>query len=173
MNRESSEASLVIIKPDAIQRGLTGPVYRRLEESGLQLIGIKVARVTRAIAVEHYNALQHKAFFEDLIKHICGELHGVDFVLVMVYWGPGAIGKIRQLAGATNPEKAEPRSLRGAFGRNTASGIMENVIHASSDPAESEREIKLWFKPDELLQAPYKTKMQILLNHQTMVWANQ
>jgi nucleoside-diphosphate kinase len=88
-----------------------------------------------------------------------------------VFWGIGAIGKIRELAGATNPEKARPRSLRGSYGRNTATGIMENVIHASSDPAESEREIKLWFRPEEFLVHPYKTKTQTLLNHQTLVWA--
>ena len=167
----NNEACLVIIKPDAIQRGLTGLVYSRLEECGLQLVAIKAARVTRALAEEHYYTLKQKPFFEDLIRHICGKLHGVDYVLVMVFWGPGAIGKIRELAGATNPEKAEPQSLRGAYGRNTAAGIMENVVHASSDQAESEREIKLWFMPDELLALPYKTKNQTLLNHQTTVWA--
>ena len=107
----SSEASLVIIKPDAIQRGLTGLVMGRLDECGLSLIGIKAARVTRAMAEEHYKALQEKPFFEDLLKHICGELHGVEYVLVLAYWGPGAIGKIRELTGATNPEKAEPRRM--------------------------------------------------------------
>ncbi len=163
----NSEASLVIIKPDAIQRGIVGLTLGRLESLRLQMIGAKITRVTRDLAVEHYKALTHKPFFEDLIKHISGELHGVDHILVFVYYGPGAIGKIRDLAGSTNPEKAEPTSIRGAYGRNTAAGIMENVLHASSDPAESEREIKLWFHPDELLAPLYPTKS---IKSQMVVW---
>ena len=165
----TGEATMVIIKPDAIQRGLTGPALAKLEEAKLSMVGAKVMRVSRQLAEEHYNALKDKHFFQDLLKHICGELHGTDHVLVFVYVGEGAITKIRQLAGATNPEKADPKSIRGAYGRNTASGIMENVLHASSDREEAEREIKLWFRPDELLVALYPTKM---VKGDVAVWAS-
>lgn len=163
-----SEATLVIIKPDAIHRGLTGPVLAKLEEANLDMVGAKVMRVSRELAEEHYKSLREKHFFDDLIKHICGELHGQDHVLAIVYVGDDAIGKIRELAGATNPEKAHPKTLRGAFGRNTATGIMENVVHASSDRQDAEREIKLWFRPEELLMSLYPTKM---VKGDVAVWA--
>ena len=147
-----NEATLVLIKPDAIQRGLTGYVLTRLDEARLSMIGAKIVRVTRALAEDHYHALRDKPFFPDLIRHLCGELHGVDHVLAFVYAGPGAIAKVRQLAGATNPEAAEPASIRGAVGRMTTGGIMENVLHASSDEREAAREIALWFRPEELLR---------------------
>ena len=67
-------------------------------------------------------------------------------------WGPDAIERVRQVTGATNPEKADPMSIRGAYGRNLSTGLMENVLHASSDPMEAAREIRLWFQPHELLR---------------------
>ncbi len=164
----NDEATLVVIKPDAIQRGLTGLVLYRLEEAKLSMVGAKVMRVSRELAVEHYKALREKAFFDELIQHICGELHGIDHVLALIYMGPGAIGKVRQISGSTHPEKADPTSLRGAFGRMTTSGIMENIIHASSDPADAEREIKLWFRPDEMIRTPYPTKPSSI---RSIAWA--
>ena len=155
----STESTLVVIKPDAIQRGLTGLILDRLEEAKLQIIGAKVMPVTRELAETHYAELREKAFFGELIQHICGELHGVKHVLAFVYNGDGAIGKIRQIVGATHPEKADPMSLRGAFGRMTTSGIMENIVHASAAPDEAEREIKLWFRPDEMVTTVYPTKL--------------
>ena len=155
---EPIDASLVLIKPDAIQKGLTGLVIRRLDEARLQMAGAKISRVSRALAIEHYQALKEKPFFEDLIQHLCGTIHHVDHVLAFVYMGPGAIAKIRAISGATHPEKADPMSLRGALGRMTAAGIMENVLHASATPEEAEREIKLWFHPEELLEPIYPTR---------------
>ena len=114
--------------------------------------------MSHALAREHYAALAQKPFFGDLLRHLCGEVHRTDAVLAFVYAGPGAIASVREAAGATNPEKADPRSLRGAYGRNTADGIMENVLHASSDARDAEREIKLWFHPEELLVPLYPTK---------------
>lgn len=149
------EATLVLIKPDAIARGLTGAVLTRLDQLGLRVIGAKAVRVSRRLAAEHYQALRGKPFFEGLIQHITGQLHGVNYVLALVYAGPGAIARVRRAAGATNPEQADPASLRGRFGRNTA-GVMENVLHASSDAREAEREIALWFRPGELL-SPRRT----------------
>ena len=151
------QVTLVIIKPDVIARGLTGAVLSRLEQLGLELVGAKAMRVSRQLAEEHYQQLRAKPFFQDLLQHLCGELHGVNYVVVLVYRGPEAIAKMRKLAGATNPEAAELMSLRGAYGRMTTKGIMENVIHASSDEADAEREIKLWFKPEELLAPLYET----------------
>lgn len=146
------EATLVLIKPDAIKRRLTGAVLSRLETLGLALIGAKVVRVSKALAREHYTPLTDKPFFEELIRYLCGELHGVDSVLALVYAGPEAIQQVRRAAGATNPEAADPTSIRGAYGRLTTTGLMENVLHASSDQSEAEREITLWFKPEELIR---------------------
>jgi nucleoside-diphosphate kinase len=162
------EATLVLIKPDAIARGLTGAVITHLETLPLKLIGAKVATVSQALAEEHYQALKAKPFFKELIKHIRGQLNDVESILALVYAGEGAIERVRQLAGATNPEDAEPTSLRGAFGRMTRTGVMENVIHSSSDAADAEREIRLWFRPDELLAPPFPTKTA---PGQVKVWA--
>lgn len=147
-------ATLVIIKPDAIKRGLAGAVLSRLDELQLEIIGAKVVRVSRELAEEHYKQIRTKPFFEETVAHLQGTLHGVTAVLAFVYWGEEAIERVRRLTGATHPEKAEPTSIRGALGRMTTSGLMENVLHASSTVAEAEREVRLWFKPDELLRDP-------------------
>lgn len=146
------QATLVLIKPDAIKKGLTGAVLARLDELQLEIVGVKVTRVARALAEEHYKHIRSKPFFEETVQHLMGALHGVETILAFVYWGPDAIERVRRVTGATNPEKAEPRTIRGAFGRNLSTGLMENVIHASSDPVEAEREIALWFRPEELLR---------------------
>jgi nucleoside-diphosphate kinase len=148
------QATLVIVKPDAICRGLMGAALSRLEPLRLEIIGAKVVRVSQELAEAHYQHIRGKPFFRDTVEHLRGTLHGVPTVLALVFWGPDAVERVRQVTGATNPEKAEPMTIRGALGRNTARGLMENVIHASSDPAEAEREIRLWFKPEELLPVP-------------------
>ena len=148
----ANQATLVLIKPDAIRRGLAGAVLSRLEELQLEVIGAKAVRVTPWLAEEHYKVLRDKPFFKELLDHIQGKLHGVNYVLAFVLWGSEAVARVREIAGATHPEQAEPRTIRGALGRMTSAGIMENIVHASSDPAEAEREIRLWFKPEELLQ---------------------
>ena len=147
-----NQATLVIIKPDAIARGLTGVVISRLDVLGLEVIGAKVVRVGRELAEEHYKHIRGKPFFEETVEHIQGKLHHVEAVLALVYWGSNAVERVRQVAGATNPEKAEADSIRAGLGRITTTGLMENVLHASSDAKEAEREIKLWFKPDELVR---------------------
>jgi len=148
-----TERTLVLIKPDAAVRGLTGFVLDRLESTGLLMSGAKLVRVTEALAREHYKQLSHQPFFNQLIDYLLGNLHGEKHhrVLALVYQGENAIQKVRQLAGATHPEKAEKTSLRGALGRVTAKGVIENILHASSDSQEAEREIRLWFKPEELV----------------------
>lgn len=149
----AQQRCLVLIKPDAIKRKLTGTVLSRLDELDLALVGAKVARVSRTLAEEHYQPLRGQPFFGALIQYLCGQWHGVDRILALVYAGPEAIARIRRLAGATNPEAAEPTTIRGAYGRLTTTGMMENVIHASSNEQEANREIALWFRPEELLSA--------------------
>lgn len=162
------EATLVLIKPDAIARGLAGETLSRLERLPLKLVGAKATAVSQDLAEAHYQALRGKPFFQDLIKHIRGRMHHVEYVLALVYAGTGAVAKVRQLAGATNPEQAAPTSLRGALGRMTTAGAMENVIHASSDDQDAAREIRLWFRPDELLAPLYPTKT---VSGQVRIWS--
>ncbi len=149
----ADEATLVLIKPDAIQRRLTGLVIARLDELGLEIIGAKVVRVSRDLAETHYAHLREKPFFSMLLDHLQGKLHGVSSLLAFVYWGPEAIRRVREATGATHPERADPRSIRGSFGRMTADGVMENIVHASATDEEAQREIPLWFRPQELVRA--------------------
>jgi nucleoside-diphosphate kinase len=89
----------------------------------------------------------------------------------MVYWGDDAITKVRQLAGATNPEEADPTTIRGSYGRITTKGLYENVLHTSSNESEAEREIKLWFQPDEIIVDLYPTKQVDIKLEKKRVWA--
>jgi nucleoside-diphosphate kinase len=145
------ERTLVIIKPDAIQKGTAGEAFSRLETLRLDILAAKAIRPSRGLAEEHYQHLRGKPFFEELIDHITGKLHRTNYVLAFVLYGNDAIARVREITGATDPEKADPRSIRGALGRTKLSGLMENVVHASSDAADVEREIALWFRPDEIL----------------------
>ena len=99
-----------------------------------------------------------------------GEYHKKK-VMAMVYWGEGAIDKVREICCITNPEEADAVSIRGAYGRITTKGVYENVIHASTNPEEAEREIKLWFDPDEVIVDIYKTKKVIVKNEEKRVWS--
>ncbi len=148
------EDTLILIKPDGIARNLTGLAIDRLDGAGLKMVAAKMVSISEKLAREHYKALSDKPFFENLIKYIRGEFHGFkdQRVLALVYRGEGAIKKVRAVAGATNPEQAEGGTIRGSFGRVTTAGQFENVIHASSDPADAEREVRLWFKPEEILK---------------------
>lgn len=148
------EKTLILIKPDAAVRRLTGLIIDRLENSGFELVGAKLVRVTDELARKHYEALRDKPFFENLIKYIKGELHGIknNKILALVYKGENAIAEIRRIVGSTNPEEAEPWSIRGAFGRITTKGQFENVIHASATKEDAEREISLWFTDNEIIE---------------------
>lgn len=167
----ANEATLVIIKPDGLKKSLTGNILSRLSETKLKIVGARVLTVKEELAVKHYSHLKDKPFFQELIKYITGSLHGENRVMALVYWGKDAIQKVRNIAGATNPEEAEPISVRGAYGRILTNGLYENVIHASSSPEEAEREIKLWFEPDEIVYELYPAK---IIKGETMerkVWA--
>jgi len=151
------EATLVLIKPDGLKKSLTGNVLTRLSETKLEIVAARMVKVDDGLAKEHYKHLSKEPFFGELINYIKGELHERKKVMAMVYYGEDAIAKVRAIAGGTNPEKAEAISIRGQYGRITTQGVYENVIHASTDPSEAEREIKLWFRPDEIIVDLYPT----------------
>lgn len=164
------EATLVIVKPDGLKKSLTGNVLSRLSETKLKIIGAKVTRVDREFAGKHYQQLKEQPFYEELIKYITGELHGENRVMALIYWGDDAIVKVRKIAGATNPEQADPVSIRGAYGRILTTGLYENVVHASSSIDEAEREIKLWFEPDEITSDLYPSEEVVLNNFKKRSW---
>jgi nucleoside-diphosphate kinase len=163
------QATLVLIKPDGLKKSLTGNILTRLSETKLDIVGTKIVKVSRSLAENHYALLKDKPFFEDLLKYIMGEYHKRK-VMALVYHGEDAIQKVRDICGATNPEEADPVSIRGAYGRITTKGVYENVIHASTNPGESEREIKLWFQPDDIIVDLYPTKT-VKVNETKKVWA--
>ncbi|MCH8067394.1 MAG: nucleoside-diphosphate kinase [Nanoarchaeota archaeon] len=153
----TKQQTLVLIKPDGMAKFLTGNIITELADTGLILVGSKVVQVTRELAEEHYQHLRDEKFFSELIDYIMGEFH-VKRVLALVYQGDNAIEKVRHVVGSTDPEKAEPTSIRGKFGRITKEGVFENVVHASENEKESEREIKLWFRPKELVRTIFPTE---------------
>jgi len=155
------ESTLVLMKPDAMRGGLIGAVMTKLDALGLELVGAKMVRVSRALAEAHYRHLQDKPFFDETVRYLQGEFHGASGVLALVLCGPEAIARVRAVAGATDPRKADPTSLRGAFGRVAETGLMENVLHASTDPAEAAREIRLWFAPEELMQHSHREPQDV------------
>jgi nucleoside-diphosphate kinase len=166
-----SQAVLVLIKPDGLKKSLTGNVLTRLSETKLEIVAAKMVRVPKELAEEHYRHLKDKPFFDDLIKYLRGELHDRRKVMALIYWGKDAIKKCRELAGSTNPEEAEATTIRGSYGRITTSGVYENVIHVSSNEEEAEREIKLWFSPDEIIVDLYPKKEAVEKEHKRKVWA--
>ena len=163
------EATLVLIKPDGLKKSLTGNILTRLSETKLDIVASKIVQVSRELAEEHYAELKEKPFFGELIKYIMGEFHKKK-VMAMVYWGEDAISKVREISGATNPEEADPVSIRGAYGRITTRGVYENAIHASKDSKDAEREIRLWFKPHEIIVDLYPTKI-VKSTVETKIWA--
>jgi len=151
------EMTLVLIKPDGLKKSLTGNILTRLSETKLEIVGAKVVKVSEERAREHYKHLTDMPFFEDLIKYIKGEYHKKK-VMALVYWGEDAIIKVREIGGKTNPEEADSVSIRGAYGRITTKGVYENVIHTSANKEDAEREIKLWFDPEEIIVEMYPTQ---------------
>lgn len=166
-----AEQTLVLIKPDGLARSLTGSVLSRLSETKLDIVAAKVTRVSKRMAEDHYIHLKGKSFYDELIRYLQGEMHDRRKVMALVYWGEEAIAKVRDLAGETNPEQASPTSIRGSFGRIRTTGLYENVVHASSSAPEAEREIKLWFQPDEVIVDLYPTKEVVLSSLKVRRWA--
>jgi nucleoside-diphosphate kinase len=157
------ERTLVLIKPDGLLKSLTGNIITTLSETKLKIVAAKVVKVSKEFAEKHYDELKNgliKKFgeekgieiFENVLKYIQGKFH-TDRVLALVYRGENAIEKIRKLAGETNPEKSQPISIRGKYGRiNSETQVMENVLHCSDSKKSAEKEIKLWFKDDEIVE---------------------
>jgi nucleoside-diphosphate kinase len=166
-----NQATLILVKPDGLKKSLTGNILTRLSETKLEIVAAKMVRVSKELAQEHYRHLKDKPFFGELIKYLQGELHDRRKVMVLVYWGQDAIIKCRELAGTTNPEEADPTSIRGSYGRITTAGVYENVIHVSSNAAEAEREIKLWFQPEDIIVNLYPTKEIVEKERRVKTWA--
>ncbi|MFA6091609.1 MAG: nucleoside-diphosphate kinase [Elusimicrobiota bacterium] len=166
------EQTLVLIKPDGAKRRLTGLVIDRLDAAGLQLAGSKMVSVTEDLARAHYQEHVGKAFFENLVRYIRGEFHAIpdSRILALVYEGENAVAAVRKVAGATNPENADPSTVRGSLGRVTTQGQFENVLHASGSVSEAEREIKLWFLPHEIIGPRYPAKKSGA-DPKVLVWA--
>ncbi len=136
------ERSLVLVKPDAMKRGLAGVIISRLEQRGLKVIAMKMLRMDRDLAERHYAIHKGKVFFNDLIDYITS-----GPIIAAVFEGERAIEAIRQTMGATDPLKAAPGSIRGDFGLS----IQENLVHGSDSLESAEREISLFFSPEELI----------------------
>jgi nucleoside-diphosphate kinase len=136
------ERSLVLVKPDAVQRGLIGEVIMRLERRGLRLVAAKFIKVSQELARTHYAIHKGKPFYEGLISYITSAP-----VMAMVWEGPNAINAIRQTMGATSPAEAAPGSIRHDF----ALQIGRNLTHASDTVENGEKEVALWFTPQELI----------------------
>lgn len=152
------EPALIIIKPDGINRGLIGNVLTKFNEAGLEMVAIRLAKATKELAEEHYKHIRGKPFFDGVVDYLLGKFHKEKKLLAIIYYGENAIKKCRALAGATNPEEADPLSIRGAYGRITTKGIYENVVHVSSDKNEARREIQIWFDPDDITVELYPTR---------------
>ena len=165
------QPALIIIKPDAISKKIVGNVITKFAQTGLEIVAIRIAKTTREIAEEHYKHLKNKPFFKDTVKYFCGDFHNEKKLLAIIYYGEDAIKKCRKMAGATNPEEAAPGSLRGSYGRITTSGIYENIVHVSSNKTEAEREIKLWFDPEDITANLYPAKIKIIKTHKKKVWS--
>lgn len=168
-NRKTQQ-TLVIIKPDGLKKSLTGNILTKLSEARLTIVGARMCAVSTELAREHYKHLSKEPFFKDLIRYIRGEFHNTRRVMALVYAGENAIELVRKIAGATNPEEADPTTIRGAYGRITTKGIYENVIHASSDENEAMREIQLWFEPSEIVSKIYPTRRVLGKPKPTEVW---
>jgi nucleoside-diphosphate kinase len=137
-----NERTLVLIKPDGVQRLLTGRILARYEDRGLKLVGLKLIQVSRDLAERHYAIHREKPFFAGLVDFITSAP-----LVAGVLEGPNAIAVVRAMNGATRPHEAAPGSIRGDFALETA----QNLVHASDSPENAASEIALWFRDDELL----------------------
>jgi nucleoside-diphosphate kinase len=130
------DRTLILLKPDAFERGLTGELIARFERKGLRIVALKLMTVDRELAEHHYSEHSKKPFFGELIEFITRAP-----LVAMVLEGESAVDAARQLIGATNPIEAAPGSIRGDF----AIEVTFNLVHGSDSPDTAEREIKLWF----------------------------
>ena len=139
------QRTLVIVKPDGVQRGLVGPIVARLEARGLKIVGLKLVQVSRDLAARHYAEHEGKPFYPGLLQYITSAP-----VVVACFEGTSAVQMVRNAVGATNPLNAVPGTIRG----DLALDIGRNLIHASDAPETADRELALWFEPAELVGYP-------------------
>jgi nucleoside-diphosphate kinase len=137
-----TDRTLVLVKPDGVQRLLTGRILGRFEERGLKIVGLKLVQVDRGLAERHYAIHREKPFFRGLVDFITSSP-----LVAMVLEGPSAIAVVRSMVGATRPHEAAPGTIRGDYALETA----QNLVHASDGPETAVSEIALWFDEDELV----------------------
>jgi nucleoside-diphosphate kinase len=145
--------TLVLIKPDAMQRGLAGEVLSRLERRGLKIVAMRLLRVDDALARRHYAEHEGKPFLEGLVQFITSSP-----IIAAVFEGPRAVEVVRKTVGATDPQKAEPGTIRG----DLALYIQNNLIHGSDSPESAQREIALFFEKSDILSWERNTDVWVL-----------
>ena len=148
-----NERTLVLIKPDGVQRQLTGRIIARYEDRGLKIVGLKLIDVSRDLAERHYAVHREKPFFGGLVDFITSAP-----LVAAVLEGPNAIAVVRTMVGATRPHEADPGTIRGDFALETA----QNIVHASDSPEAAAIELALWFDPAELLDYERDADLWIL-----------
>ncbi|HHE47946.1 MAG TPA: nucleoside-diphosphate kinase [Candidatus Acetothermia bacterium] len=135
------ERTLVLLKPDAVQRRLVGRIISRFEDKGLKIVGMKLMQVTQELAERHYAEHREKPFFSELVSFITSSP-----IVAMVVEGPGAISEVRRLMGKTDPREAAPGTIRGDYGLS----ITQNLVHGSDSPESAAREIPIFFSEEEI-----------------------
>ena len=149
----TNERTLVLIKPDAMQRGLAGEIISRLERRGLKIVALRLMQIDDALARRHYAEHEGKPFLEGLARFITSSP-----VVAAVFEGPGAVESVRTLMGATDPQKAAPGTIRG----DLALYIQNNLIHGSDSPASAQREIALFFNERDIIGWERSTDVWVL-----------
>jgi nucleoside-diphosphate kinase len=140
-----TERTLVLVKPDGVQRQLVGRIVGRFEERGLKIVGLKLVQVDTVLAETHYAVHRDKPFFAGLVAFITSSP-----LVAMALEGPNAIAMVRSMVGATRPHEAAPGSIRGDLAVETA----QNLVHASDGAETAATELALWFAPGELVDYP-------------------
>jgi nucleoside-diphosphate kinase len=139
------QTTLVLLKPDCLQRRLAGAVLQRFEQKGLRLAGLKLVQPTRAMAEQHYAVHKGKPFYDSLLKFLTS-----GPTLAVALEGREAVTVVRAMMGATDGAKSPPGTIRGDY----ALSVQNNLIHGSDSPENAAAEVALWFKPDELVSYP-------------------
>jgi nucleoside-diphosphate kinase len=148
-----TEKTLVIVKPDGVQRSLVGRIISRFEEAGLTLHAMRFQTVPAEVSRDHYQEHVERPFYPDLERYITS-----GPVLVLVLGGVGAIAKVRQMIGGTVPAEALPGTIRGDWAHQPLvkkpGSALHNLVHASANAEDAERELKVWFTDDEIVEYP-------------------
>jgi nucleoside-diphosphate kinase len=137
------ERTLVLMKPDAVQRGLAGAIIARFERRGLRIVAMKMIQMDKALAQRHYAVHQSKPFFNDLVKFITS-----NPIIAAVFEGKNAVEVVRLTMGETNSAKASPGTIRGDFGID----LQYNLVHGSDSVDNAAKEISIFFSPEEILK---------------------